>query len=451
MSAYRCALPPVGVGDIDFHHKAGCRVFQEGVGRCFSFSQRRAVRSRAFYDVERTIGFHGCIRGVAAATKPGGPDSSPRTAQYLCCDVHDITEYVGQVLVQAGGAHQDNQTAVRIQPDAAKFSVPIDGGERSDGIGVGSQQVKCGTEGTGKGCRNRVHDVSLPPHWVLVQASTSRSGTVYAAASEDSVHDEIEARAAQALAAVIGDEHRVAEGHGASAVGVHHDDVQEEHVAGLHLQRVGLVEHRRIDPKWVVDRAHAVAAGVHAVFAQARRVHDLRVRGEDLAHRSARPDRLHAGVDRIDARGVHRHLLGMGAAGEEGAHHRGVIAPPGARELEGELVLRVQAPASAEVSAQERARARSDDELVAGVVAAAAKHRALHRGEDVAFEGSGASQPHRFVPMRRRRAPPPCGRIRSLVRSFTDRSLSTRVEASASSHRPASSASTRRQLLAFSP
>ena len=134
------------------------------------------------------------------------------------------------------------------------------------------------------------------------------------------------------------------------------------------------------------------------MLAQARRVHDLRVRGEDLAHRPARTDRLHAGVERIGARGVHRHVLGVGAAGEQGAHHRGVVAAVGAGEFEGELVLRVQVAPSAEVPAQQRARARADDELVAGVVAAAAEHRALHRGEDVALEGAGAREPHRLVP-----------------------------------------------------
>ena len=88
----------------------------------------------------------------------------------------------------------------------------------------------------------------------------------------------------------------------------------------------------------------------------------------------------------------------MGASGEQGAHHRGVVAPVGACEFEGELVLRVQVAAPGEVPAQQRARAGSDDELVAGVVASAAEHRALHRGEDVSFEGAGTAEPHRLVP-----------------------------------------------------
>ena len=244
----------------------------------------------------------------------------------------------------------------------------------------------------------------------------------------------------------------MAQGHGAAGVGVHHDHVQEEHVAGLHLQGVVGVEHRRVDPERVVDRAHAVAAGVHAVLAKARGVQDPRMGGEDISHRPTRTNRLRAGLERVDAGGVHRHVLGMGVPCEQGAHHRGVVAPVRTRELQGELVLRVQVPAPAEVPAQQSARTRSDDELVAGVVAAAAEHRALHGGEDVALEGARGGRAAPLRPRRRRRAPAARrGRTRSPVDSSPSGGPSIRVEASVRVQRPASSASSRRQWCAFSP
>ena len=48
------------------------------------------------------------------------------------------------------------------------------------------------------------------------------------------------------------------------------------------------------------------------------------------------------------------------------------------------------------VAGEQRAPSRADDELVAGVVAVAPEHRALHRGEDVAFEGARHREPVRL-------------------------------------------------------
>ena len=223
-------------------------MLKKGVGRRFSLAQCCAVRPCALAYVERAIGFHSGVRGIAAATKPGGTDPPPGTAQDLRRDIDNVAEYRDQVLMQARGGHQRDETARRVQANAAKSPVPVDGRERGDGFGVGSQDVNGGSERAGDGCGGRFHDSDVSAYRLLEYAVARHSKPVYVTARQLSVHHEFEARAAQALASVIGDQHRMAEGHGPPGVGVHHDHVQEEHVAGLHLQRVVLVEHRRIDP-----------------------------------------------------------------------------------------------------------------------------------------------------------------------------------------------------------
>ena len=61
----------------------------------------------------------------------------------------------------------------------------------------------------------------------------------------------------------------------------------------------------------------------------------------------------------------------------------------GAGELQGNLIFRVQGPAAGKVAAQQRIRAGADNHLVAGIVAAAAKHGALHGRQHFSFASTG--------------------------------------------------------------
>ena len=84
-------------------------------------------------------------------------------------------------------------------------------------------------------------------------------------------------------------------------------------------------------------------------------------------------------------------------ADDDGAHQRHVIEPVDAGEFERDLVVRVELSPPALDAAEEGVLARADDEGIAGIVAAAGKDRALHRGEDFAFVGAGADQLQRGV------------------------------------------------------
>ena len=61
-----------------------------------------------------------------------------------------------------------------------------------------------------------------------------------------------------------------------------------------------------------------------------------------------------------------------------------------AGEFQGELVALRKLAAAGLVAAEQRIVARADDELIAGIVAAAGKDRRLLRGKDFALIGAGA-------------------------------------------------------------
>ena len=75
-----------------------------------------------------------------------------------------------------------------------------------------------------------------------------------------------------------------------------------------------------------------------------------------------------------------------------------MVAPIGAGELQGQLVLCIEATPSGVVSDEQRGSAGADDELVARVVSAAREYRALHRGENIALERAAMPQSNRFIP-----------------------------------------------------
>ena len=74
-----------------------------------------------------------------------------------------------------------------------------------------------------------------------------------------------------------------------------------------------------------------------------------------------------------------------------------MIVAVDAGELECELVLRVELAAAGGISHQQGLRAGADDELVAGIVAAAFEHGALHRRENLALIGAGLGEAVRLV------------------------------------------------------
>ena len=117
--------------------------------------------------------------------------------------------------MQAGGRRQGDEAARRVQADAPEVPVPVDGGERGDGIGVGLQHVDGGAEGTGQGGRVRVHDSDLPPFRPPPGVARYSRG-VYVTDCEGSIRDRVEVPSPRGLASAADDEHRVARGHGAS-------------------------------------------------------------------------------------------------------------------------------------------------------------------------------------------------------------------------------------------
>ena len=113
---------------------------------------------------------------------------------------------------------------------------------------------------------------------------------------------------------------------------------------------------------------------------------------EGLAERPSGPERVLHGEQRVAGHLVHLDLARRRPADAEGAHHAGVVVAVDAGPFQGQLIVRVQVPAPAVVAAQERARPGADDEGVAGIVAPALEHRALHGGQDVALEDAGPGQ-----------------------------------------------------------
>ena len=91
----------------------------------------------------------------------------------------------------------------------------------------------------------------------------------------------------------------------------------------------------------------------------------------------------------------HRVAQGHGAPGEQGAHHRGVVAPIRTRELQGELVFRVEVPTAAEVAADVRSRRVA---ISSGVkwTGMSCSSRALRIGTE--SDDACRSAGHEFVP-----------------------------------------------------
>ena len=121
------------------------------------------------------------------------------------------------------------------------------------------------------------------------------------------------------------------------------------------------------------------------------------MRVEHVAEGASRPHRLLAGGERLGAGGVQLEVPLARLADDDGAHQRDVVEPVDAGEFERDLVVLGELSPAALDAAEERVLARADDEGIAGIVAAAGKDRALHRGEDFAFVGAGADQLQRRV------------------------------------------------------
>ena len=111
---------------------------------------------------------------------------------------------------------------------------------------------------------------------------------------------------------------------------------------------------------------------------------------EDLTHGLARTHGSFAGFQRFDCRRVHAFLRVIGFTDDEGPHHGGVIPSVGTGPFQCHLIRHLERTAVRLVAAQQGGRARADDEFVAGVIATALEHGALHGRENIALEGSGA-------------------------------------------------------------
>ena len=94
---------------------------------------------------------------------------------------------------------------------------------------------------------------------------------------------------------------------------------------------------------------------------------------------------------------MHPAVVIAGLPDQNGPHHGGMIAGIGARPFQRQLVHRIQMPPPREIAAQQRTGTRTDDELVSGIIAATAKHRALHFGQNIALIGTGAGEGNGMV------------------------------------------------------
>ena len=144
----------------------------------------------------------------------------------------------------------------------------------------------------------------------------------------------------------------MAKRHGVTAVAIHQDHMQEKHLVCLHKQRVPFIEHRKVDPDWVVDRAHAVAARLKSRVAEPVFVEYFGVGHEYVAHRLARPNGDLASLQCLGAGRVHAFVAVGRLPNDDRAHHGGVIARVCAGPFKRELVGWIKVPAAREVSAQ---------------------------------------------------------------------------------------------------
>ena len=82
-------------------------------------------------------------------------------------------------------------------------------------------------------------------------------------------------------------------------------------------------------------------------------------------------------------------------ADDHGAHEGRVVVPPGPGELQRDLVVCIERPAPRLVAAQQRVTPRSDNELVARIVAAGSEDRRMLGGQYLALVGPGADRAER--------------------------------------------------------
>ena len=103
----------------------------------FALDQRLAIRSGPLVEVERAVRLHARPRRLAPSAEARGAKSL-RGAHG---GIDDVVEDPGEVVVKAGGAHQNDEAPDRVETDATEPPVPVDGGERGHRRGVRAQDV----------------------------------------------------------------------------------------------------------------------------------------------------------------------------------------------------------------------------------------------------------------------------------------------------------------------
>ena len=119
-------------------------------------------------------------------------------------------------------------------------------------------------------------------------------------------------------------------------------------------------------------------------------VKHLRMGREYLTHGPAGLDRGLAGFERVAGDAVHAALGGGGLADDQSLHHGCVIARIGARPFKCQLILRIKMAATGGVAAKQGALGGANDKLIARIIAASTKYRALHIGQNISLKGAGA-------------------------------------------------------------
>ena len=135
--------------DLDLDHQVGSGAFDEGVGCLHPFGESRAKVPGVLAEIERAVGLHPRAGRIAPPPKTGAAQHFHRTGEIFARDIHDVVEVVGQLLMGERGRHQGDEPACRVDADLAEVPVPVDCGQRGNGLGVGVQDVESGAEGSG--------------------------------------------------------------------------------------------------------------------------------------------------------------------------------------------------------------------------------------------------------------------------------------------------------------
>ena len=158
----------VGVRDLDLDHEVERRAFDERCGRGFVLDRRRAIPPGPLVEVEGAVRLHPRARRLV-------PPADARAAESLRDvrrRVHDIVEDPRQILVQVRGRHQHDKPAYRIEADPTEPPVPVDGGQRGHGPGIGVQDVDLGAQrphvhrgraADGHAISENVHELNIAP------------------------------------------------------------------------------------------------------------------------------------------------------------------------------------------------------------------------------------------------------------------------------------------------